>query len=58
MSTATMRSEDVMTDFQFRALMTMVLNIIEGNTIEDAKKTIKNLAEGKTGMDVKDTSSD
>ena len=49
MSTATMRGEDVMTDFQFRALMKMVLTILDNSSIEDAKKTIKELAEGKTG---------
>jgi hypothetical protein len=41
-----------MTDFQFRALMTMVLNIMNTNSIEDAKKIIENLAQGKTGNKV------
>ncbi|GHV45067.1 hypothetical protein FACS1894204_03290 [Synergistales bacterium] len=48
MSTATVRSEDVMTDFQFKALMKMVLNIMRSNRPEDAQKMIEDLAEGRT----------
>ncbi|GHV38643.1 hypothetical protein FACS1894187_17690 [Synergistales bacterium] len=48
MSAATVRSEDVMTDFQFRALMRMVSNILKTNSLEDAQKMIDDLAEGKT----------
>jgi hypothetical protein len=43
-------AEEVMTDFQFKALMTMVLEILEkSDTVEEAKKVIKKLAEGKFG---------
>jgi hypothetical protein len=56
MSTMTARSEDVMTDFQFRALMRMVLEIIDNNEIQKARKVIENLAEGKTST--KDLSED
>ncbi|GHV39519.1 hypothetical protein FACS1894187_19590 [Synergistales bacterium] len=41
MSAATIRSEDVMTDFQFKALIKMVLSILESNSNEDAKKYFK-----------------
>ncbi|GHS90341.1 hypothetical protein AGMMS49957_16120 [Synergistales bacterium] len=49
MSTATVRNEDVMTDFQFRAIVRMVLSILNTNSLEEAKKILENLAEGKTG---------
>jgi hypothetical protein len=50
------RSEDVMTDFQFKALIKMVLSILESNSNEDAKKILKDLIGIKTGS--KDTPND
>ncbi|GHT03155.1 hypothetical protein AGMMS50276_33210 [Synergistales bacterium] len=37
-----------MTDFQFRAIVRMVLSILNTNSLEEAKKILENLAEGKT----------
>ncbi|GHV34834.1 hypothetical protein FACS1894187_06240 [Synergistales bacterium] len=56
MSAATVRSEDVMTDFQFKALIKMVLSILDSNSNEDAKKILKDLVGVKTGA--KDTIDD
>ena len=36
--------EGQMTDFQFKAIMAMVLEILDKNDIEEAKKTIAKLA--------------
>jgi hypothetical protein len=44
----TARSEDIMTDFQFKAILKMVLAILESSDIEKTKKTIKDLIEGRT----------
>jgi hypothetical protein len=53
MATTAAGSENVMTDYQFKTILKMVLNILEtGNNIEKAKKTIKDLIDGK------DTSND
>jgi len=39
--------DNYMTDFQFRALMTMVLEIIErSDNLEDAKRAVKKFASG------------
>jgi len=43
----TINREDVMTDFQFRAIMTMVLGIMENDNYSEAKKIISQLAAGK-----------
>jgi len=48
------REEDVMTDFQFKSIMKMVLEIVEGkDNVEDVKKTIAKLAgeAGKQGVE-------
>jgi hypothetical protein len=47
MATTAAGSEN-MTDFQFRALMRMVSNILKTNSLEDAQKMIDDLADGKT----------
>jgi hypothetical protein len=58
MSAATVRSEDVMTDFQFRAIVRMVLSILDVNNLAEARKILENLAEGKTSVDNGKTDSD
>ena len=47
MSTATVRGEDVMTDYQFKALLQMVLNLMRSNKPEDAQKMLEDLIKGK-----------
>jgi hypothetical protein len=44
MTTATARSEDVMTDYQFKSILKMVLDLAEStNDIEKIKKSLRNL---------------
>ena len=46
--TNTVVREDVMTDFQFRAIMTMVHKIMDNaENFEEAKKSIEKLAAGE-----------
>jgi len=52
MGTTNTRQEDYTTDAQFKALMAMLLEILENNSIEDAKKIIARLAGDIT---IKDT---
>jgi hypothetical protein len=45
---AVMKGEEAMTDFQFKALMVMVLEIVEkSEDLEEVKKTIRKLASGR-----------
>ena len=48
MSTTTARSEDVMTDYQFKALLQMVISILKRSSNEEALKILEDLVEGKT----------
>jgi hypothetical protein len=53
MATATARSEDVMTDYQFKSILKMVLDLAEStNDIEKIKKSLRNLIGEK--FEVKD----
>ncbi|GHS98066.1 hypothetical protein AGMMS50276_19190 [Synergistales bacterium] len=45
MTTATTRGEDVMTDYQFRALLKMVMSILKRNSNEEALKILEDLVE-------------
>jgi hypothetical protein len=48
MATVAMKGEEFMTDFQFKALMAMVLEIVEkSEDLEEVKKAIRKLATGR-----------
>jgi hypothetical protein len=48
MTTATVKGEEFMTDFQFKALMMMVLEIAEkSKDLEEVKNALRRLAKGK-----------
>jgi len=51
---AIVREEDQMTDFQFRAIMAMVLDMLDKvasvEELEETKKTIEKLAKGITDV--------
>jgi hypothetical protein len=47
-SQAATREEEIMTDFQFKALMAMVLEIAEkSDNLEEVKKALRRLASGQ-----------
>jgi hypothetical protein len=42
------KDEEIMTDFQFKALMAMILEIAEkSESLEEVKKTLRKLASGQ-----------
>ncbi|GHS90408.1 hypothetical protein AGMMS49957_16340 [Synergistales bacterium] len=47
MSTATARSEDVMTDYQFKALLKMVMSILKRSSSEEALEILADLVGGR-----------
>jgi hypothetical protein len=45
---ADITNEIGMTDFEFKALLRMVLTILDSNKLEDARKLFEDLAKGRT----------
>jgi hypothetical protein len=51
MAQALIREEEIMTDFQFRALMALVLSIVrKSESLEEVEKELQALADGTVGQ--------
>jgi hypothetical protein len=51
MTPALIREEEIMTDFQFRALMALVLSIVrKSDSLEEVEKELQALADGTVGQ--------
>ncbi|MDR1206419.1 MAG: hypothetical protein LBL26_13230 [Peptococcaceae bacterium] len=55
MAQALIQEEEIMTDFQFRALMALVLSIVrKSKSLEEVEKELQALADGTVGQAKKD----